>query len=165
VKYDRNKHHRRSLRLKGYDYSQAGAYFVTICTEDRQCLFGDVADGHMELNEAGQAVQETWKDLTVRFPSVVLDTFVAMPNHIHGIITMVQGAATSAPPLGDIMRAFKSVSAIQVNRLLLRSGQPLWQRNYYERILRTEEDLNCTRQYILDNPAKWSEDADNPQNL
>jgi REP element-mobilizing transposase RayT len=98
---------------------------VTICTEDRQCLFGDVADGHMELNEAGQAVQETWKDLTVRLPSGVLDIFVAMPNHIHGIITMVQGAATSAPTLGDIMRAFKSVSAIQVNRLLLRSGHPL----------------------------------------
>jgi REP element-mobilizing transposase RayT len=101
-----------------------------------------------------------------------------MPNHIHGVITIVgaglalpwvrqgaagQGAASSAPTLGDVMRAFKSISAVHVNRLLSRSGQPLWQRNYYERVIRDEDELGRIRQYILDNPAKWTEDTEHPQ--
>ena len=178
MKLDPDKHHRRSIRLKDYDYSQAGAYFVTVCTHSRQCLFGDVADGQMVLSEAGRLVQQTWQHLPTRFPSVALDTSVVMPNHIHGVITIVgaglalpwvgqgaagQGAASSAPTLGDVMRAFKSISAVQVNRLLSRSGQPLWQRNYYERIIRDEDELGSIRQYILDNPAKWPEDTEHPQ--
>ena len=170
MSFDPDKHHRSSIRLKGYDYSQAGAYFVTVCTEGRQCLFGDVIDERMKLNEAGRMVQQTWEHLPTRFSSVTLDTFMVMPNHVHGIIAIVEaepnrGAASSAPTLGDIIRAFKSISAIRVNRLLARSGQPLWQRNYYEHIVCDEAELDRVRQYILDNPAKWPEDKENPQSL
>ena len=170
MSFDPDKHHRSSIRLKGYDYSQAGAYFVTVCTEGRQCLFGDVIDERMKLNEAGRMVQQTWENLPTRFSSVTLDTFMVMPNHVHGIIAIVgaepnRGAASSAPTLGDIIRAFKSISAIRVNRLLARSGQPLWQRNYYEHIVCDEAELDRVRQYILDNPAKWPEDKENPKNL
>ena len=80
------KHHRQSIRLEGYDYSQAGAYFVTVCVQDRECLFGEIVDGHMRLNDAGQTVCTTWDDLCNHLPHVVLDVFVVMPNHIHGII-------------------------------------------------------------------------------
>ena len=170
MSFDPDKHHRSSIRLKGYDYSQAGAYFVIVCTEGRQCLFGDVIDERMKLNEAGRMVQQTWENLPTRFSSVTLDTFMVMPNHVHGIIAIVgaepnRGAASSPPTLGDIKRAFKSISAIRVNRLLARAGQPLWQRNYYEHIVCDEAELDRVRQYILDNPAKWSEDKENPQNL
>jgi REP element-mobilizing transposase RayT len=172
VKYGPDKHHRRSIRLRDYNYAQTGAYFVTICTQGRVCLFGEVVDGHMTLNDAGRMVQRVWDDLPMRFPSIALDMFVIMPNHVHGIIAIVGaglalpcgGAASSAPTLGDIVRAFKSVSAIQVNQLLSRSEQPLWQRNYYEHIIRNDEELARVGQYILDNPAQWLDDQDNPQN-
>ena len=88
MKYDPDKHHRRSIRLKGYDYSQAGAYFVTICTQDRECLFGDVVDGEMRLNDAGQMVHRIWNDLSVKYPDIEMDEFVVMPNHVHGIIML-----------------------------------------------------------------------------
>ena len=163
MSFDPDKHHRSSIRLKGYDYSQAGAYFVTVCTEGRQCLFGDVIDERMKLNEAGRMVQQTWENLPTRFSSVTLDTLMVMPNHVHGIIAIVgaepnRGAAGSPPTLGDIIRAFKSISAIRVNRLLARSGQPLWQRNYYEHIIRDEDEMNRIRQYVEDNPARWEMD-------
>jgi putative transposase len=84
--YDPEKHHRRSIRLKGYDYTQPGAYFITICTHGRECLFGEIIDGEMHLNEAGQIVVQTWQDLPNHVPNVQLDAFVVMPNHVHGII-------------------------------------------------------------------------------
>ena len=90
-RYDPEKHHRRSIRLKGYDYAQEGVYFVTVCTQDRACLFGAVADGEMQLNNSGQIAKTAWDDLPARFPSVRLDAFIVMPNHVHGII-MVGGA-------------------------------------------------------------------------
>ena len=138
-------HHRHSIRLKGYDYSQTGYYFVTICTRNRECVFSDVVDGKMKLSRIGQLVQIAWNDLLERFHNLELDEFAVMPNHVHGIIIIVeaglalpnQGAASSAPTkdistrLGDVVRAFKSVSAINVNRFLSRLGVPLWQRNYY----------------------------------
>lgn len=107
--YNREIHHRRSIRLKGYDYSQTGVYFVTLCTKGRECLFGDVADGRMVLNDAGRIIQRGWEDLPSRFSSVKLDAFVVMPNHVHGIIAVVglglalpgKGAAGSAPTLRD----------------------------------------------------------------
>jgi REP element-mobilizing transposase RayT len=165
--FNPDKHHRHSIRLRDYDYAQAGMYFVTVCAAQRECVFGDVVDGQMRLNEAGQMVQQVWECLSIRFSSVALDAFVVMPNHIHGIVAIVgaEGAASSAPTLGKIMRAFKSISAIESNRLLSRSGQPLWQRNYYEHVIRNEGDMAHICQYILDNPSKWLEDAENPQNL
>jgi len=189
MKYDPDKHHRRSIRMNGYDYRQAGAYFVTICVQDRVCLFGDIVGNEMRLNDVGRLVQSTWDDLPHRFTAVDLDMTIVMPNHFHGIITVGAllaaplsdmsgsvnagaganagavanaGAASSAPTLGNIMRAFKSISAINVNRFLERSGHPLWQRNYYEHIIRNEESLNRIRQYIIDNPARWATDHENP---
>ena len=172
--FDPDKHHRRSLRLKGYDYSRAGAYFVTICTHGRECLFGEIMDGEMRLNAAGQAAQAEWVRLPERFQSIELDEFVIMPNHLHGIILVgaglappdsgaaSRGAASSAPTLGHILRAFKSISAIAVNRLLGRSGRSLWQRNYYEHIVRSENELARIREYIANNPAQWALDRENP---
>jgi REP element-mobilizing transposase RayT len=201
-------HDRRSLRLNGYDYAQAGAYFVTICTQDRACLLGDIVDGEMQLNAAGSEVQAVWNELPRRFAHLELDAFVVMPNHIHGIIVIrgrgescirpddcqqqdsgdqkdrpygtnhvhgiatfvgaglalpeEKGAASSAPTLADVVRAFKSLSAIRVNRLIMRSG-PLWQRNYYEHVVRNERELDKIREYVATNPLKWALDRENPQ--
>ena len=169
--------HRRSLRLRGFNYSSEGAYFVTICTQNRECLFGGVVDGEMRLNDVGRVVQIVWNGLSERFPNVELDAFVVMPNHVHGILVIVgagqalpvKGAASSAPTgsvsstLMKLLRTFKSISAIQVNRLLSSSGQPFWQRNYYEHIIRNEESLNRIREYIATNPLRWELDRENPR--
>lgn len=209
MKYDPDIHHRRSIRLRGYDYSSADAYFVTICTQGREYLFGDIADGAMHLNGAGRMVAEWWLKLPDKFPGVMLDEYVIMPNHFHGIIVIdnvraplaaplssaplssasaplaapdadsgleirgasrgtargaskgaARGAASSAPTLGNIMRAFKSISAIEINRTLDRQGR-LWQRNYYERIIRDDDELSGIREYIRLNPVKWADDDEN----
>jgi putative transposase len=185
-----DRSHRRSIRLKGYDYSLAGAYFVTISTQDRGCVFGDVVAGVMRLNEAGQMVSTEWDALLGRFPGVELDAFVVMPNHIHGIIVFAtrvsvgaplvgaQGVAPNrtidnrattrvAPTLGDVVGAFKSRVTVDYTRGVKTKGWPtfrrrLWQRNFYEHIIRNEASLHRIRQYILDNPARWAFDRDNP---
>jgi putative transposase len=183
---------RGSLRLKGYDYSMAGAYFVTICTQDRACLFGDVAAGAMRLNEAGQMVATLWDGLAARFPSVEIDRFVVMPNHLHGILVLDAdaGAATTerattrvaptnvdpvgaplvgAPArLGDVVGAFKSLATTGYIGGVKAKGWPefrgrLWQRNYYEHIIRDEGALNRIRRYVDDNPARWEFDDENPR--
>ena len=174
MKYDPDKHHRRSIRLKGYDYAQPGAYFVTIVTQDRACLFGAVADGDMQLSNAGEIAKATWHELHARIPSLGLDAFVAMPNHIHAIIMVGaqfiapsdgfgetnQGVINHAPTLGEMVRAYKAAST----RLIRQADAPdfVWQRNYYEHVVRDEESLNRIRQYILDNPARWEFDRENP---
>ena len=102
MRYDPEKHHRRSIRLKGYDYTRAGAYFVTICTKDGACLFGDVADGVMRLNQMGHIVRQCWLAIPDHFPHVLLDEFVVMPNHVHGILVIMPThdvGATHASPL------------------------------------------------------------------
>ena len=293
--YDPNRHHRRSIRLKGYDYSQAGAYFITICTQDRACLFGKVVNGEMQLNDAGRMVLAEWNMLPERFPHVVLDAFVVMPNHVHGIVVITNpatddtattaptivgtglvpvpnagtmgavpdagtmgavpdagtmgavpdagtmgavpdagtmgavpnagtmgavpdagmmgavpdagmmgavpddgattrvaptaativgtglvpvpddGATTRvaptvgdivAPTVGDIVGAFKSRVTVEYIRGVKTSGWPpfrgrLWQRNYYEHIIRNERALNAIRQYIIENPRRWQMDREN----
>jgi len=165
---------RRSIRLRGYDYSQAGLYFLTICAWKRQCLLGAIKNGEMLRNELGEIVWRVRHSLPARFASVSLDECVAMPNHLHGIIVLVKagiapprGAASSAPTpqalaLGRIVRAFKSLSAAEVNRKLGRSGVPVWQRNYYEHIIRRGEDLDDGRRYIAENATRWAEDPENP---
>ena len=173
-------HHRRSIRLKRHDYSHAGAYFVTVCSQYRECLFGNVVDGEMILNDAGKMVRDVWHELPSRFPLIQLDSFIVMPNHVHAIINIVgaalalpqkhaerkMGAASGAPiTLAIVIRALKSISSIRVNRLLSRQGQSLWQRNYYEHIIRNDRDLFQIRQYIDSNPAKWEEDENHPGNL
>jgi REP element-mobilizing transposase RayT len=186
--YNPEIHHRQSIRLRGFDYSSSGAYFVTLCSEERECLFGGVCDGEMVLNDAGKIIKRTWKTLEIKFPEIIQGEFVIMPNHFHGIICITdtvgallaapafdvqkcnndaaiaenKGAASSAPTLGKIMRIFKSISAIEVNRILDRKGQPLWQRNYYDRIIRDEKELAAISEYIALNPIRWAEDKENP---
>jgi len=179
MKYDPERHHRRSVRLRGYDYSQAGAYFVTICTPDRACLFGDVADGVMRLNDAGRVVERCWHEIPIHFPHVELDEFVIMPNHVHGVIVIVgagsprpyvaSGAGTitgaeTAPlraTLGQMVAYFKYQSTKHINIMRGTPGIPVWQRNYYEHIIRDDESLNRIREYIINNPMQWALDREN----
>jgi REP element-mobilizing transposase RayT len=153
VKYDPDVHHRRSIRLAGYDYSMAGYYFVTICTNEREIVLGRA--------EVADAVADVWAGLPRRFPGVELDEFVVMPNHIHGIVILRDSGAK----LGKVMRAFKSISAIAANRILVRAERPFWQRDYYERVIRSETELLAVRQYIRDNPLAWDVDPENPDAL
>jgi putative transposase len=180
---DSRQHHRRSIRLREYDYTQPGAYFVTICTQERACRFGKMVNGEMRSNALGKIVCEEWfKSADVR-PNVALhrDEFVLMPNHIHGIIWIVsdddvatvgatrRGAPTTTPPrgpasdsVGAIIGQFKSAATKRINAQRGTPGAPVWQRNYYEHIIRDEESLNRIRQYILDNPRRWAYDRNNP---
>ena len=187
-----NKRRRRSIRLRGYDYSQPGAYFVTICTHDRQCLFGDVVDGAMVLNPYGKIVWDEWFRTAEIRPYVHLyaQEFVVMPNHIHGIIwivgdgtetatdsAMVVGATGRSPlhgrsplpprgplphSLGSFIAGFKSAVTKRINEMRGTSGAPVWQRNYYEHIIRNDASLQRIRRYIAENPLRWHLDRENP---
>ena len=169
--------HRRSIRLKGYDYSQPGAYFITICTHQNHALFGKIVDGEMQLNNLGRVVQFTWDDLVNHVDNIELGPFVIMPNHIHGIIQIIEpkvgavGAgsepARTAPapttssshtPLSEIVRQFKTFSARRVNNLRKSTGEPVWQRNYYEHIIRNDQSFQTIGEYILTNPIQWEND-------
>jgi putative transposase len=157
---------RRSLRLRGYDYAKGGAYFVTICTQDRACLFGEVSAGSIRLNQSGRQIAMLWESLASRFSGVEIDLFVVMPNHQHGILVLpdVEAMATR---LGDVAGAFKSMTTVDYIRGVKAKGWPkfrwkLWQRNYYEHVVRDETELNRIRQYIDDNPAQWEFDDENP---
>jgi REP element-mobilizing transposase RayT len=173
-----HRHHRRSIRLRGYDYSQAGAYFVTVCVQGREPLFGDVVDGEMRLNDAGQMVAQCWQELPAHFPHLELDEFVVMPNHMHGIIivgapfmapygscamnlgAINPGAINRAPTgLGEIVRSFKAVATRRIRQAGVSAFA--WQRNYYEHIIRDEESLNRIREYIANNPLQWAFDREN----
>jgi len=183
---------RRSLRLKGYDYTCAGAYFVTICAQDQACLFGNIVDGGMCLNDAGHMLARLWNDIPARFVDVEIDTFVVMPNHVHGIIVLpdaanaaaTRGATTRvaptegnvgatlvvAPALGDVVAAFKSVTTVHYIRGVKTMAWPafrrrLWQRNYYEHVVRDEKALDRIRRYIDENPARWAFDDENPEKI
>ena len=184
MSYNPEKHHRRSIRLRGYDYTQPGAYFVTICTHDRICLFGRVVKEDMRLNEFGEIVRECWLMIPHHFPHTALDAFIIMPNHVHGIIWIVNAAsddnvgATHASPLrlpsprgpkrksiGAIVGSFKSVVTKRINQKRGTPGLPVWQRNYYEHIVRNDESLNRIRQYIAENPLRWYLDHENPDRV
>jgi len=169
VRYDPDIHHRRSIRLRGYDYSQGGAYFVTLCTQQREQMLGSIVDDAVRLSPVGEIVQQTWGALPSRFPAVELDAFVIMPDHVHGVLVIEvgeQGAASSAPTrlstLARVMRAWKSISAIKINRCLSRNNQPVWQRNYYERIIRSAVELEHIRTYIEQNPQRWTHKHPSP---
>ncbi len=179
MNYDPDKHRRRSIRLKGYDYSEAGAYFITICTNHRECLFGDVVDGEMRLNDAGTMVRDVWRKISEHFSHADINEFVVMPNHVHGIILIYpngRGMACHAPThrqfakpiagsLSTIVGSLKSAITRQINQIHNTQGHPIWQGNYYEHIIRSEVEMNRVRQYIIDNPAKWDDDEDNPVNV
>lgn len=226
--FDPSKHHHRSIRLRGYDYTQPGAYFITLCTNHREALFRQVQDGVMHPSRLGEIVQRAWKDLPNHYPHVILDTFCLMPDHVHGIIRLAEdprggGSAqdqdsasartsgsefstidtggsrlstTEIPSLQDslkeidsvgektrpqqghleeldpageqirpnrpirhglpeIVRAFKSFSARRINLIRRTPGLAVWQRDYYEHIIRNEEGYQRISAYILANPSKW----------
>ncbi|HPO65480.1 MAG TPA: transposase [Bacteroidales bacterium] len=168
MKYNPKKHHRRSIRLKGYDYSQSGAYFVTLCTQNRACLFGDIVGGEMRLNDTGKIVADSWRWLASQYDYVELDEWVVMPNHIHGIIIVhdCRGDSRITPtekrkPIGRLIGAFKTVSTKHINIMRGTPGIPVWQRNYYEHIIRNDTSLNRIRAYIVNNPIQWELDMEN----
>ncbi len=174
--YDPDRHHRHSIRLQGYDYSHEGVYFVTLCTLNCECLFGKVVGQDVTLNQYGEMVQEAWQNTETIRPNVSLDAFVVMPNHLHGIIVLVGATRrvalpNSNPPkgplpgsIGAIIGQFKSTTTKQANRVRGVEGPSLWQRNYYEHVIRNERALNKVREYIENNPLRWAEDQENPVN-
>jgi REP element-mobilizing transposase RayT len=192
MKYNPNRHHRKSIRLKGYDYSQPGAYFVTICTQNRECLFGEIINGKMIINDAGKMVENEWIDLPHRFTNIQLHEYVIMPNHFHAILEIVvgaplvvaqndniikndnivkndnqkgqpQGITPTDKTLGDIIGAFQSIVTVKYihcvkTKKWQQFNNKLWQRNYWEHIVRNEQELNRIRLYIKNNPKKWQND-------
>ena len=190
VIYNPDIHHRKSIRLDGYDYSGAGAYFISVVAQGRLCLFGSVVDGELRLNEAGKMVRRVWDGMPDRFPLINMDEFVVMPNHVHGVIFIRQPAPTTgatsrapaggraptrggraptrgAPTLGEVVGAFKSVTTVEYVRGVRGLGwqgfdKRLWQRNYFERVVRNESELGRTREYIANNIMNWESDRENP---
>ncbi len=171
---------RRSIRLKDHDYSQVGGYFITICTHLRECLLGEVVDGETRLTKFGEIVHHEWFRTEEIRPRVRLnkDEFVMMPNHIHGVLWLLEsdvGARRRRAPtreefgkpvpgsLPTIIRSFKSVCTRKINIMRTTPGEKVWQRNYYEHIIRTETSLNEIRRYIQDNPTRWHFDRYNPE--
>ena len=229
--YNPEIHHRHSIRLKEYDYASEGAYFVTICAFQRECLFGEIVSvgagskpalskpalsmpdlskpalsmsalsmsdqedepASMELNEFGRLVDFTWHDLPNHNRNICLDVFVIMPNHVHGIIVIENdragveragvervgleraglekragleraGLEPAPTAVSEIIRQFKTFSSKRINKLRDNPGCPVWQRNYYERVIRDENELARAREYIVNNPLKWLLDKENPVN-
>ena len=181
-KYNSQIHHRRSVRLKDYDYSQDGYYYVTICTKNFVKYFGRIKNGKMELSKIGEIVERCWNKIPQHFDNVTLDEMVVMPDHVHGIIMIdgdngqlhnasCRGLINQTPTtkwilqinpqmvLGKIIRSFKAMSCrlIRVNGL----NEFQWQRNYYEHVIRNENELYIKRKYIINNPLKWHLDKNN----
>jgi putative transposase len=169
---------RKLLRLQNHGYSHPGPYFITICTHQKKCTLGYASGAAIQPTKAGQIARATWQSLPERFRGLVLDAFVVMPNHVHGVLALVgaglapPGVNTTTMPtaehsgeysLPDVIGAFKSISTIQVNRFLSRRGWPLWHRSYYEHIIRDGEDMKNVQRYILENPWNWSLDPENPE--
>ena len=179
-KYNPDIHHRRSIRLKGYDYSRSGLYFITLCVVDRICVFGNIVDGKMQLNDIGRLVEEEWLNtINIRKGDVRLHNYIVMPNHFHAIIEICEcmdecdsfqilntdnvgecekGECDSplrmkspSKTVGAIVRGFKGAVSRQL-------GYSVWQRNYYEHIIRTGESYRQISDYIVNNPTKWQDD-------
>ena len=174
--YNPNKHQRKSIRLPGYDYSQAGYYFVTICCYRRQCLFSEIVDGAMQLNQYGQIARSEWlRSSTIR-QEIELDEYVVMPNHFHGIVIINPPGANGRSPLqqtskrpsmkpkslSSLMAGFKSSVTKKINSIRNTPGAKVWQRNYYEHIIRDRQLLQKIRQYIANNPLFWEIDQLHP---
>jgi putative transposase len=162
--------HRRTLRLPKYDYSQAGAYFVTICVNQRERLLGDIVEGEMQLNDYGKTVRDCWHDLPHHYSGIELDAFVVMPNHMHGMIVLVGAGLPrpygdpippKQPALGQIVAYYKYQSTKAINLIRQAPGTRFWQRGYYEHIVRDDKSLDRIREYIVNNPRRWELDREN----
>jgi REP element-mobilizing transposase RayT len=173
MRYDPDIHHRRSHRLMGYDYSQPGKYDMTICTLNKEHLFGQVVEGEMHRNEIGEYMAQCWEWLARKYAYVDLDEWMIMPNHLHGILVITdgRGGSRTAPtsetvamkrkPLGGLVGAFKTVSTDWYNQRRGTPGAPLWQRDFYDHIIRNDDKLEKIREYIRTNPLMWKSDPDN----
>ena len=153
---------RKSPRRPSIDYSTAGYYFVTVCSHNREAFFGEVVNDQMRLNPAGQAIEDIWADIPRQFNQVKLDAFVIMPNHIHGIIILEGGIS-----LSRVVQAFKSIATHAYVRGVHKQGwkkfdQNLWQRSFYDHVIRNQKDLLRIQEYILNNPLQWAMDNENP---
>jgi putative transposase len=179
---------RKALRLKPYDYAQNGAYFITLCTHQRECFFGEVIDDKMMLNDAGRMVEQSLYETEKMLPNVILDAFVIMPNHVHIVFFLIdtpivgdalrgvpshdqdglaqRPAPTEKTSIPNLMYSFKSfttnqyIQGVKNNQWLPFQGK-LWQRGYYDHVIRNEEALIEIQQYITHNPAQWSVDENN----
>lgn len=187
----REPHNRRSIRLPDYDYTTPGVYFVTICTYQKQCLLGQVSGNQVSLTLAGQVVARCWEALPRHFHNLEIDQFIVMPNHLHGVLMLqahdtsgvqsleadrtngcshprAQSASRDVPngtrssSIGAIVQNFKSVSARKLNRMHPATATPVWQRNYYDRVIRNEAELQRIREYIENNPLAWELDELHP---
>jgi putative transposase len=167
-----------SPRLKGFDYSQPGGYFVPICTAQRVCLFGEIIEGQMVLNPLGEIVLHAWMTLPTHYSHVKLDEIIVMPNHIHGIVMLLEDRRDrfrnlslrglhqqKRHGLSEIIRGFKTWSARRINQIQNTPGTPVWQRSFYDHIIRDDDDLNRIRSYIIENPLTWNQDRNNPKFL
>jgi len=182
IKDEFNKYGRRSIRLPEYDYSCAGEYFVTICVHGRECLLGDIENECMVLNDYGHCVDCYWKELPSHYNHLHLGEWVVMPNHVHGILNITDGADVGAiheSPmkelplitkrrkmlLSKIIGRFKMNTGKQINIMRNTPGAPLWQRNYYEHIIRDAKSYTEIENYIRNNPLNWLRDQHNPVNI
>ena len=176
--YNPDIHRRASIRMRDFDYASTGAYFVTISAHNKECLFGAVDGEAMAVNELGAIVREEWLKTPNIRPNVSIDEFVVMPNHFHAIVFITEnrrGVLQYAPTttgtntihspsqtIGAIVRGFKGATTKCINILRDTPGVPVWQRNYYERVVRNDRELDSIRRYICNNPLKWADDEENP---
>lgn len=184
--YKPNIHHRKSIRLQGYDYSKSGLYYITICLDDRKCLFGNIVRGNydeMVLNDAGEIADKCWLEIPKHFPNAVLHEYIIMPNHVHGIIELVKNdyagiqndvvlvGIQNFEPLQENVNKFQKIIPHSIGSIVrgykigvtkwFRSNTDIefvWQRNYYENIIRTEHSYLRISEYIINNPKNWDED-------
>ena len=185
-KYNPEIHHRHSIRLKGYDYSSNGLFFITICTNNLMNLFGIIENGEMLLNDAGKFTLKCWREIPKHFPNISLHKEIVMPNHIHGVIEIIDvirskpkeelsmieknekdftwKLTSPSQTVGAVIRGFK-VGVVKWFRRNMKEefpiGQPVWQRNYYEHIIRNDKSYQNIVNYILNNPLKWDKDEFN----
>jgi len=160
-------HSRKSIRLPGYDYSQPGAYFVTLVCYQRFPLFGNITGQDLVLNQFGKTARAFWGKIPKRYSHIQLGTFIIMPNHLHGIIYIDLHVGAGLKPaqkgiqISEIIRSFKTFSAREINELRGLTGVPVWQRNYYEHVIRNDRELADIHEYISNNVLQWEKDTEN----
>jgi len=164
---DQRERRRKRLRLRNYDYSAPGTYFTTICVHNRECLFGEITEGKVRLSPFGRIVEQAWTWLGDHYASVELDEWVVMPSHLHAIVTIrdppvADSTNRPAKSLGRLLAAFKSISTNEINRMRGTTASKVWQRGFYDHIVRSEAALARIRRYIVENPVAWETDPENP---
>jgi len=172
--YNPDIHHRQAIRLKNYDYSQSGAYFITICTKQKQCIFGDIKNGQMRFNALGAIADKYWQEIPQHFPNIALDVYTIMPNHLHEILWIIESSENGnknrkfgdivVGSISSVVRSYKAIVSKKINQICHKKGlSVVWQSRYHEKIIRDEKVLVNIRSYIMNNPLNWDMDEENPQ--